>query len=114
MTDEKAISTETSAAAAVEILEPRVPLLGRAGERGYQRFVEFFTVNIRNAHTRAAYGRNASRFLGWLEARGLSDIRDVEPIHIAAYVEELGRSLSAPTVKQHLSTLPSGSFSIGS
>jgi hypothetical protein len=34
MTDEKAINTETSVAAAVAILAPRVPLLGRAGERG--------------------------------------------------------------------------------
>jgi site-specific recombinase XerD len=104
MTEEKAINMKASAAA-VAILGPRVALLKRTGEPGYRRFVEFFTVKIRNAHTRAAYARNASRFLAWLEAHGLAEIGDVEPIHVAAYVEELGRALSAPTVKQHLSTI---------
>jgi hypothetical protein len=30
-------------------------LIGRAGDRAALRFVEFFTVNIRNKNTRAAY-----------------------------------------------------------
>jgi len=32
-------------------------LIDRAGERAAWRFVEFFTVNIRNKNTRAAYGQ---------------------------------------------------------
>jgi hypothetical protein len=32
-------------------------LVAAAGERASWRFLEFFTVNIRNLNTRAAYGR---------------------------------------------------------
>ena len=38
-------------------------LIDRAGERAAWRFVEFFTVNIRNKNTRAAYGPRAPCFL---------------------------------------------------
>jgi hypothetical protein len=39
---------------------PALPaLIAGAGKRAAWRFVEFFTVNIRNPNTRAAYGRAA-------------------------------------------------------
>jgi hypothetical protein len=47
-------------------------LIDRAGERAAWRFVEFFTVNIRNKNTRAAYGQAAGAFLRWCDARGQS------------------------------------------
>jgi hypothetical protein len=51
---------------------PQIPtLIAGAGERASWRFVEFFTVNIRNANTRAAYRRAAGAFLAWCEARGI-------------------------------------------
>jgi hypothetical protein len=34
-----------------------------AGDRAAWHFIEFFTVNIRNTNTRAAYGRAAAAFL---------------------------------------------------
>jgi len=34
-------------------------LIAGAGDRAAWRFLEFFTVNIRNKNTRAAYGRAA-------------------------------------------------------
>jgi hypothetical protein len=37
-----------------------------------KRFLEFFTVPIRNLHTRAAYYHAVSRFLNWFEARGFT------------------------------------------
>lgn len=80
-------------------------LIARAGKPAAQRFLEFFTVNIRNPNTRAAYGRAAGQFLRWCEERGFTELRQVEPVHVAAYVEELGRTLAAPTVKQHLACL---------
>jgi len=41
---------------------PTLPaLMDRAGEGAAWRFVEFFTVNIRNKNTRAAYGQAARR-----------------------------------------------------
>ena len=42
-------------------------LISRADPRTRERFLEFFTVNIRNPNTRAAYGRAAAAFLDWCE-----------------------------------------------
>jgi hypothetical protein len=36
-------------------------MISRAGHQAAWRFLEFFTVHIRNPHTRAAYGRAAAR-----------------------------------------------------
>ncbi len=80
-------------------------LITRAGKLAATRFLEFFTVHIRNSNTRAAYGRAAGAFLAWCEERGLSELRQVQPVHVAAYIEQLGRERSAPTVKQHLACL---------
>ncbi len=80
-------------------------LIAGAGKPAAQRFLEFFTVNIRNPNTRAAYGRAAGAFLRWCEERGMTELRQIQPVHVAAYVEELGRTLAAPTVKQHLACL---------
>jgi site-specific recombinase XerD len=77
----------------------------RADQRTRTRFLEFFTVHIRNPNTRAAYGRAAASFLAWCEARGLADFTAVQPIHVAAYIEELQAKLSKPTVKQHLAAI---------
>jgi integrase/recombinase XerD len=77
-------------------------LVAGAGDRAAWRFVEFFTVNIRNANTRAAYGRAAAAFLCWCEARSVRRLQDVQPVHVAAYIEQLQNACSAPTIKQHL------------
>ena len=71
---------------------PTLPaLIDRAGERAVWRYLEFFTVNIRNVNTRAAYGLAAGRFLRWCEGRGITRIEDVQPMHVAAYIEGLGK-----------------------
>ena len=80
-------------------------LIARAGKGARSRFLEFFTVNIRNPNTRAAYTRAAVEFLGWCEARGFAELDEVRPVHGAAYVEQLGRRMSAPSVKQHLACI---------
>src|ERR1035441_1914562 len=79
-------------------------LIARAGDRASWRFVEFFTVNIRNRNTRVAYSRAAAVFLDWCEARDLS-LAGVQPVHVAAYIEGLQGKLSAPTIKQHLACI---------
>src|ERR1700742_3856836 len=87
-------------------LGPQLPaLISHAGERATWRFLEFFTVNIRNKNTRAAYGQAAGAFLRWCEDRGITRIEDVQPVHAAGYIEELGKLRSAPTVKQHLACI---------
>jgi site-specific recombinase XerD len=80
-------------------------LVGRAGESARWRFLEFFTVHIRNANTRAAYSHAAGLFLAWCEEYGISDLRSIRPVHIAGYIEQLQLERSAPTVKQHLACL---------
>ena len=81
-------------------------LVAGAGETAARRFLEFFAVTIRNANTRAAYMHAAAAFLHWCETRGgLADLRQVQPIHVAAYIEELQAVRSAPTVKQHLACI---------
>ncbi len=40
-------------------------LIAGAGNRAARRFLEYFTGNIRNRNTRAAYARAAADFLHW-------------------------------------------------
>ncbi len=72
------------------------------GDRASYRFIEFFTANIRNPNTRAAYARAVLKFFDWWQQRPLHDITSV---HIAAYVEHLSSQVSPPTVKQHLAAI---------
>ena len=80
-------------------------LVAGAGDRAKMRFFEFFTVNIRNKNTRAAYARAAAGFLSWCKGRGLDELGRVQPMHVAAYIELLQGRRSAPTVKQHLACI---------
>jgi len=79
-------------------------LIADAGDSAAMRFLEFFTANIRNPNTRRAYGRAVGDFCGWCEAHQLG-LAQLQPVHVAAYVEQLGSVRSAPTVKQHLAAL---------
>jgi site-specific recombinase XerD len=90
----------------VTLSGPYTPaLVAAAGERATYRFLEFFTAQIRNLNTRRAYVRAVGEFCIWLEAEGLPSITAVSSIHIAAYVEHLGRQVSAPTVKLQLGAI---------
>src|SRR5471032_3300903 len=80
-------------------------LIAASGPRASYRFLEFFTANIRNAHTRRAYARAAVEFFDWLAAKGVTQLADIESIHVAAYIEELSRARSAPTAKLRLAAL---------
>ncbi len=77
-------------------------VITRAGEHASQRFIEFFTANIRNKNTRKAYARALADFFGWCEERGIG-LHDVQPVLVAAYIE--GHRGSKPTVKQHLAAI---------
>src|SRR5512135_211825 len=79
--------------------------IAAAGEDAVRRFVEFFTATIRNPNTRGAYARAVSDFFDWCQAAGLHELRALEPVHVAAYVEQLGRTHAAPSVKQHLAAV---------
>jgi integrase/recombinase XerD len=57
-------------------------IIANLGDHAARRFLEFFTVNIRNPNTRAAYAQAIAQFLRWCEARRLS-LRDIEPMAVA-------------------------------
>jgi integrase/recombinase XerD len=77
-------------------------LIVDAGPDVARRFLEFFTAHIRNANTRAAYGRAVGRFLAWCQAQNIG-LSQVEPIIVAGCIEQLGQVYAKPTVKQQRS-----------
>jgi site-specific recombinase XerD len=84
---------------------PVIPsLFAGTGERGAKRFIEFFTANIRNKHTRKAYARAVADFADWCDSKGLR-LEQLDPFLVAAYIEELGQRAAKPTVKQHLAAI---------
>jgi site-specific recombinase XerD len=80
-------------------------LIAVAGDRASLRFLEFFAANIRNPHTRRAYGRAVADFLAWCDDNQVQSIEAVQPLHVAAWIEMQQRDHAAPTVKQHLAAL---------
>jgi site-specific recombinase XerD len=80
-------------------------LVAAAGARASYRFLEFFTAQIRNPHTRRAYARAATEFFDWLEAKGVTQLTAIESVHVAIYIEQLSRARSAPTAKLRLAAL---------
>ena len=81
------------------------------GDKASERFFTFFTDQIPNKNTRAAYYRNCCRFFAWAEKKGLS-LQSIKSYHVSAYLAELAADHSTPTVKQHLAS-PCGCSSIG-
>lgn len=82
----------------------RLPVpIARAGEKASWRFVEFFTANIRNRNTRAAYAQAVMQFFAWCEKRRVLTLDQMNPVLIAAYIEN--HPAAAPTVKQHLAAI---------
>jgi Phage integrase, N-terminal SAM-like domain len=85
---------------------PAVPaLIAAAGDRATIRFLEFFAANIRNSNTRRAYRGAVADFLVWCEAHQVASIAAVQPLHVAAWVEQQTRDHAAPTVKLRLAAL---------
>lgn len=103
-----AVAHEPRALAGLAVKPPAVFL---PNERAGERFFGFFTAHIRNRNTRRAYYKAACRFSDWCEGRGLLELSQVKPPHVAAYIEMLGlpepdgAGLSKPSVKQHLAAL---------
>ncbi len=118
MADEPELNPEDSRIVSIEKSEPQcgpttrhsmlslsVPsVIEAAGEQASRRFIEFFTAQIRNKGTRAAYRYAVEQFFGWCH---LNDIvfSKIQPIVVAVYVETLANRLSAPTVKLHLAAI---------
>lgn len=80
-----------------------LPAIYAPDEQAARRTLEFFTANIRNGNTRKAYARAAAEFAAWCDARGITALRHVQPVHVAAYIE--GLQLAPPSIKQRLAAL---------
>ena len=95
--------------------EPRPPapqvgqlpeLVKLAGRKAAKRFTTFFTDDIENDNTRAAYLHAVFRFFEWCGGKGLG-FETIESFHVAAYREHLKKQkrYSNPTIKQHLAAI---------
>jgi site-specific recombinase XerD len=81
-------------------------LIAAAGERAGLRFLEFFAAGIRNPNTRRAYSQAAAAFLAWCEQEArIRSLADIQPLHVATWIEVQTRDYSAPTAKQRLAAL---------
>jgi len=98
MTTELAVRTDAGGALVVP------DLIHREGPKTAKRFLEFFTANIRNENTRAAYARAVAQFLDWCDRPGVT-LERIEPMIVAAYIEQLTREREPQTVKQHLAAI---------
>lgn len=74
-----------------------------SGDAGMRRFIEFFSVTIRNKNTRSAYAQAVKQFFEWCERHGVASLAQVTPIVVAGYIER--HRAATPTVKQHLAAI---------
>jgi site-specific recombinase XerC len=79
-------------------------ILAAAGAKAALRFLEFFAANIRNPHTRRAYGRAVAAFLAWSEL-GVPSVAAVQPLHGAAWIGRKQQESATPTVKARLAAI---------
>jgi hypothetical protein len=99
------VSTVQRGSLAVPSPSAVVPLLiASIGDQASWRYIEFFMGNIRNPNTRRAYARACAAFLQWAEQRGLR-LETIRPFDMAAYVEHLQKTVTAPSVKQQLAAV---------
>jgi site-specific recombinase XerD len=80
------------------------PLITDAGEQAAWRYIDFFTVNIRNPNTRRAYARACQTFFAWCETRGAT-LATIRLYDVATYIETRCLTHSAPDVKQQLAAV---------
>ena len=80
-------------------------IVARAEPDASRRFIEFFTANIRNPNTRAAYARAVAQFFEWCESQGMG-LRDLSPFHVAAYIEQLAKR--SPQLRPVMRTASNG------
>src|ERR1700732_234583 len=100
-----AITSPTAITAPTDADRHLVPaLIADAGDAAGWRYVEFFTANIRNLHTRRAYARACGRFFAWCDDRGLT-LTTIRPHDVATYIETLQQTHAAPGVKQQLAAM---------
>ena len=82
-----------------------LPSIFTARPEARERMRDFFSSHIRNANTRRAYMEAVRQFSTFCTEHGMSDLTQVQPVHVAAFVEAQMKLHSKPTVKQRLAAL---------
>jgi integrase/recombinase XerD len=82
-----------------------LPSLFVARPAAKARLRDFFSSHVRNPHTRRAYLEAVRQFSAFCAQHGVADLAQVEPVHVAAFVETQLQMHSKPTVKQRLAAL---------
>ena len=80
---------------------------------GLYQFLEFFTAQVRNPHTRRTYARAAGKFFDWLAGKAVTQLTAIESVHVATYIERLSQARCAPTAKLSLAARFRGSHHDG-
>jgi len=60
-------------------------------------------VNRREASS--IYQHACGHFFAWCERHRLGRLEDIEPLHVAVYIEALGKDFQKPTAEQHLAAI---------
>jgi integrase/recombinase XerD len=82
-----------------------LPSIFTARPEARTRMRDFFSSHIRNPNTRRAYREAVRQFSGFCAEHGIVNLAQVEPVHVAAFVEAQLQQNSRPTVKQRLAAL---------
>jgi integrase/recombinase XerD len=82
-----------------------LPSVFTAQPQAKKRMRDFFSSHIRNKNTRRAYLEAVRQFSAFCAVHDIEDLAQVEPVHVAAFVEDQLREHSKPTVKQRLAAL---------
>lgn len=82
-----------------------LPSVFTARPEARTRMRDFFTSHIRNPNTRRAYMEAVRQFSAFCAEIGILDLAQVEPVHVAAFVELQLKTQSRPTVKVRLAAL---------
>jgi site-specific recombinase XerD len=85
---------------------PVVPaLVAASGTDATMRFLDFFATQIENDNTHAACVRAAREFSHGCDGRKIGLLTNIQPVHVAAWIEQLKLTHSVPTVKLRLAAI---------
>ena len=82
-----------------------LPSIFTARPEARTRLRDFFSSHIRNPNTRRAYREAVRQFSAFCAFHRVAELAEVEPVHVAAFVEAQLKVNSKPTVKVRLAAL---------
>ena len=89
----------------VQVQSPALPSVFTVRPEARTRLRDFFSSHIRNPNTRRAYREAVRQFSAYCAFHGVAELTQVEPVHVAAFVEAQLKVNTKPTVKVRLAAL---------